>query len=84
MCDEEQTGEMSLALGRSKARVLATAIPQRTSEREKALLASEKDAAEHVMIVDLVRNDWGAWPSPAVYGRRIGRLCCLCRRCIIW
>jgi anthranilate synthase component 1 len=38
------------------------ATPEQDKEIEKRLLSDPKELAEHVMLVDLGRNDVGAWP----------------------
>ena len=44
---------------RSPARVRAAKTPEEDAALEKELLADPKERAEHVMLVDLARNDIG-------------------------
>jgi len=40
------------------------ATPAEDQALERELLADEKERAEHVQLLDLGRNDVGAWPRP--------------------
>lgn len=71
MVDEEAGGRAARAFPIKGTRPRG-ATPVEDAAEQAALCASEKDAAEHVMIVDLLRNDLGRVAVPA--GVRVERL----------
>lgn len=71
LVDEEAGGRVARAFPIKGTRPRG-ATPAEDAAEQAALCASEKDAAEHVMIVDLLRNDLGRVAVPA--GVRVERL----------